>query len=38
MSYVGPIIVFLMVLLPVLIPATITAFHAMGGWRRKRVA
>jgi hypothetical protein len=38
MPYLTPIIILLMVLFPVLLPAAITALHAMGEWRRKRVA
>jgi hypothetical protein len=38
MSYLSPISILLIVLFPVLLPAAITAFHAMGEWRRKRVA
>jgi hypothetical protein len=38
MSYLTPIIILLLVLFPVLLPAAITAFHAMGARRRKRVA
>jgi hypothetical protein len=35
MSYIGPIAILLMVVSPLLIPATVTMVHAVGGWRRK---
>jgi hypothetical protein len=38
MSYLTLIAILLMVLFPVLLPAAITAVHAVVGWRRKRVS
>jgi hypothetical protein len=38
MSYLPPIVVFLFVLFPVLLPATITGFHNIADVRRSRRA
>ncbi|WP_156425649.1 MULTISPECIES: hypothetical protein [unclassified Mycobacterium] len=36
MSYLAPIVIFLLVLLPLLLPASISGFHAIADVRRKR--
>jgi hypothetical protein len=38
MSYLQPLVVFLLVLFPVLLPATITGFHTIADVRRNRRA
>lgn len=36
MSYLAPIVIFLLVLLPLWLPASISGFHAIADIRRKR--
>jgi hypothetical protein len=38
MAYLQPVVVFLLVLSPLLLPVTITGFHAIAGVRRTRRA
>jgi hypothetical protein len=38
MSYLQPLVIFLLVLFPVLLPATITGFHTVADVRRNRRA
>jgi hypothetical protein len=38
LSYLQPIVIFLLVLFPVLLPATITGFHTFADVRRNRRA